>query len=603
MNSEVTVRVAGRSGDGSGSTADILAKVVKRRGYYVFEHKDVHSNIEGLPTAFTVRITSMPRFGLPDKIDVLLCFDLDGLVHLSELNDGGLLVYDSSLRNPTSHGKGVVLSKEQKAFLAGRRITVHDANFADMAKEAFQFHKMRNTIALGALATILGIDAARFTNFIETEYGGKRRKGAEKLIEQNLKAFTLGYEVAVKGGWQASLKLTTGALGDPGRLFMFGNELIAFGALVGGCRGFVSYPITPASEIFEFMMKYMRKFGGVAVQADSEIAAISMVVGMAHAGLRAMAGTSGPGLSLMQEGESGSGMTETPIVLVNVQRGGPSTGLPTRSSQEDIQEVLYGGHGEFPRIVLAPATPEEGFLFGALALNLAEKFQCPVFILTEKEFGQSRYTVDPLPFDKVSIDRGKIFGPACEKEYRRYELTKDGLSPRVFPGTPDVTSMVSTNEHDEYGYVSEKIEMRRAMVKKRMQKEQTARQSSLLPEAIIEMHGSRFGIISIGSTYGPIEEARELIGSSSPDFLRLRTLWPFPVKAVRSFIKSRQRIFVVEQNFTGQLERLIQQEVTGPSRKLVPIRKYDGRPFKPQELVDVLRLHCCVPEEAKDDKR
>lgn len=589
---DFTLCVAGRAGDGSYSTAAIFAKVAKMIGYYVHEQRDVQSNIKGLTSAFYERISESSRYGKADDVDILIAFDGQSFnERIHELSRKGIVIYDTSSRNPTPSGVPVMVSSDINGLF-------FPVPMADLAREALNDPIMRNTIALGILSYLLGIDGKVFRNFIEKQYGTK--KHAQEIVASNLKAYEIGEEYAKRNNWQLKEGLLV-PKSDPGRLFILGDELIAFGAIVAGCRFFAGYPITPASEIFETMMAYMNDFKGVAVQIESEIAVANLIAGAAYAGTRAMTATSGPGFSLMQEAISACGGSETPIVIVNVQRGGPSSGLPTRTSQEDLNEAIYGGHGDFPRIVLSPATPEECFYLTIDAFNLAEKYQCPVIILSEQCVGQARYTLYNLHPSIAKINRGKLLSKNSleeiikeEGDYNRYLLTSDGISPRALPGISGVTFMSDTYEHNEKGFAEEQRELRNAQMEKRMRKLATMESDGLLPlpiQSFVLSRGkevTKIGFIGYGGVYGPIREAQEKLAEEgvTSHFLLLGTLWPFPGEEVRRFIRKMSRVFVVEQNISGQLRSLIQKEATGlMPRKLKSILRYDGRPFQPKDIV------------------
>jgi 2-oxoglutarate ferredoxin oxidoreductase subunit alpha len=427
--------------------------------------------------------------------------------------------------------------------------------------------------------------------------------GEGELLSLNQEAIQLGRRHAEAEGWQApDMGLQFAPDVPDERQFVLGDEAVAAGSIVAGCRFYAGYPITPASEILEFMVDKLAAFGGAVIQADSEMAAAHHVIGGAVAGARAMTATAGPGFSLMQEAISAAGMTETPIVVVVCQRGGPATGLPTRIGQEDLNETVFGGHGDFARIVLAAGEPEDAFYTIGRAFNLAERYQCPVFLLLDQVVAQSSYTVPALEPSRFVIDRGKLLDASAAtqrygnngRRYRRYELTADGISPRVVPGTPGVTTNYSnTNEHTEEGYITEEAAVRKAMVEKRVVQRmaQICEDHDLPPPRVFGPKEARVGFVGYGSVYGPILDAMERLEAAgkSSKFLALRTLWPFPAREVRQFARTCERLYVVEHSAGAQLRGLIQREATGPMpRKLRSILRYDGKVMTPGYVISAI---------------
>jgi 2-oxoglutarate ferredoxin oxidoreductase subunit alpha len=411
------------------------------------------------------------------------------------------------------------------------------------------------------------------------------RKGQE-IVDTNIRAMRLGCEEAAKIVAKEE-KHSLVKRPDTDRLFISGDEAIALGALAAGCRFLAAYPICPATEIGQWLHKYIHEFNGMVIQTEDEIAAINMALGAAYSGVRAMTSTSGPGASLMMEGFSLSGIAEIPMVVVHVQRVGPSTGLPTRPEQSDLNQWVFGAHGDFPRIVLSPGTIEECFYFITEAFNLAEKYQCSVILLTEQNYGQNYFTVDKFDLSRVAIDRGLLLSQDALlkiEDYKRYALTENGISPRVVPSMVNGVHMVEGNEHDEKGYRDEEEEIRIQMMNKRMTKLDVA-SKDLIPGQLWGREDADIGIIGFGSTVCPIREAMDQLDDKgiSTKYLQVRTLWPFLTAEVETFMKSCNIVFVVENNYSGQLSRLIQGQ--GVECSLVhKINKYSGHTFRPIEI-------------------
>jgi 2-oxoglutarate ferredoxin oxidoreductase subunit alpha len=353
--------------------------------------------------------------------------------------------------------------------------------------------------------------------------------------------------------------------------------------------------MTPASSIIEWWAHYAAQYGLVAKHAEDEIAAIHMAIGVNHAGVRGMTATSGGGFSLMVEGLGLAGMTETPVVIVESQRPGPATGMPTRTAQGDLLFVLYASQDEFSRIVLTPGTVEECFEAGWRAFNLAERYQCPVLILVDNYLSNSIRTIawSALGADRVEIDRGALLTQRelddLSGEYKRYALTETGISPRAAPGHPNAIFMACSDEHDEYGhFCDEDAENRIAMVEKRLRKQEGARSVMRAPQLYGPERAERT-LVGWGSSYGPLREAVDRLnkGGEQVNFLHFTDLWPLPAKKVRSILSSAGRLVFVEGNATGQLERLLSAHTGAYVNQ--QIHRYDGRPFSPEYILDHLQ--------------
>jgi 2-oxoglutarate/2-oxoacid ferredoxin oxidoreductase subunit alpha len=570
----IEVMFGGQAGDGSLTTGDLIAGVFKRMGLEVYTYKDFPSRIRGGHTNYVIRAGTTPNYGMADAVDCLVAFDLEAVqLHVEEMRPGGFIVFDNT-------------SETIPAEIRRDDIKWYEIPIGKIAKEELGLEIVRNTVSLGVLAALIGMDPQIVRRDVTNVY---KRKG-EKVVDINIRAIEAG-ETYIREHFATTpsgYALAAGTDGD--RLIMMGNDAIAYGALVGGCRFMAGYPITPATDVLEWMAKHLPQYGGAAVQAEDELAAINMIIGAAFTGVRSMTATSGPGLSLMTEGIGLAGSLEIPIVIVECARAGPSTGLPTKTEQSNLNHIIFGGHGEIPKIVLAPGTVEESFYIAIEAFNLAEKYQCPVFILSEQALCQSKATLPRLSFDGIAVDRGKLVTePVVFGEYRRFAFTDDHVSPRVIPGVEGGMHLAPGSEHNDGGVITENAKNRKRMMEKRMGKLITAGPD--LPKAnLFRAAGARIGIIGYGSNRGPIAEAQDRLNALGDpvNFLQLRTLWPFPDDDVRSFIEENERVFIVENSYTGQLARLI-RVVVGPLDKLHDVRKYDGKPFRPIEIIDAVR--------------
>lgn len=568
---DISVMIAGRAGDGVLFTGNILAKILKRQGWWISTYRDFPSNIRGESTNYTIRAGLNKIHGQADEVDVFMAFDCGAILeHTDKMAEGGILLCD-----------GLGLGKAAPARVKGR--TYHMFPLRKLAREHYQSELYKNMIALGALSYILDLDFRVMEGLISEAFLKKKGK---KVVEDNIRAVQLGYSEAKKAVEPEELHPLVRRK-DTGRLLISGNEAIALGALAAGCRYFAAYPICPATEIWQWLAVRFPEYNGLAVQAEDELAALNMALGASFAGARAMTSTSGPGASLMMEAFSLAGMAEIPVVVAHVQRAGPSTGMPTKTEQGDLGQWIYGAHGDFPRIVISPGTLEECFEFSTKAFNLAEKYQCPVILLTEQDYGQNLRTVKSFSLSGVKVDRGKLIsqGELGEtKDYRRYRLVEDGISPRSLPGMKNGLHMVESNEHDEYGYRDEDPDNRIRMMQKRMRKLENFSSDLFAPKKWGDKE-SRIGIIGFGSTFGPIHEAMAQLAEMGvkAKYLQMRTLWPFPKKKVEEFFDSCQKVFVVENNFSGQLARLIQSEVQTPVQ-IGNILKYSSQAFRPLEI-------------------
>jgi len=568
----IEVMFGGQAGDGSLTTGDLIAGVFKRMGLDVYTYKDFPSRIRGGHTNYVIRAGERRDYGMADAVDGLVAFDLEAVqAHIDELRPGGFVIFDNT-------------SETIDAELRRSDITWYEIPLAKIAKEELGLELARNTISLGVLGALVGMDRRIMRDDVTGVY---KRKG-EKVVDLNLRAIEAGERFvaehfsAMPSGYGLQARV------DGDRLIMMGNDAIAFGALVAGCRFMAGYPITPATDILEWMSNKLPAFGGVVVQAEDELAAITMTLGAAFAGTRAMTATSGPGQALMTEAIGLAGVLEIPVVVVECARTGPSTGMPTKTEQSNLNHLIYSGHGEIPRVIVAPGTITESFELTATAFNLAEQYQLPVFVLTEQALCQSKATVKPFDLDAVRIDRGSLIddGEVVFGEYKRFAFTENGVSPRVIPGIPGGMHLAAGSEHNEAGVITENARNRARMMEKRMGKLEAMRDD--LPRAVL--HGvadADLAIVGYGANTGPIREAVDRLSDSGVPvrFLQLRTLWPFPDDDIRAFVHGAHHVFVVENNYTGQLERLI-RAVVGPLDSLHGVRKYDGRPFRPIEIME-----------------
>lgn len=568
MISQLSWKIGGQQGEGLESTDRIFSTALNRLGYYLYGYRHFSSRIKGGHTNNKIRISTMPVRAISDDLDILVAFDQETIdLNSHELRKGGVVIADAKF-DPK-------LTREDVRLFA--------VPFTTIAEE-LGTSLMKNMVATGASAAMLGLPVEVIAKVVEEEFGRKGPTVVEKNVE------------AVARGAKFILDQSEGSLEDfqlepadgKERPFMIGNDAIGFGALVGGCRFMPAYPITPASEIMEYLIKRLPKFGGTVIQTEDEIAAVTMAIGANYGGVRAMTASAGPGLSLMMEAIGLAGMTETPVVIVNTQRGGPSTGLPTKQEQSDLNAMIYGTHGEIPKIVIAPSTIEECFYDAIEAFNLADQYQCPVILLTDLQLSLGKQTSEPLEFDQIKIDRGLIeTNPVKSEEdklFERYKFTEDGISPRVFPGTKNGIFHVTGVEHDQEGRPSESAVNRKKMMDKRMKKLNNLNVTN--PIKVDAPHDNPdLLIVGMGSTGGTIDEARERLEKDgiTTNHLTVRLIHPFPAEEVRPYFEKAKKIIVIENNATAQLADQLKLHV-GHADKIQSVLKYDGNPFLPSEI-------------------
>jgi 2-oxoglutarate ferredoxin oxidoreductase subunit alpha len=561
-------KVGGETGEGIDSTGEIFGATLNNIGYFTYAFRHFPSRIRGGHTNYKIRISPEQIRSGGDTLDMLIAFDQNSIDHnYDELVEGGAVVYDSSSFEAELPDE----DKDVECFGVPLTAIAKDHGMAIM----------KNVVAVGVSAGLLGVDTDAFVPAIESRWGSK----GQKVVDLNLEALNAGADYCLDNFGQ--IRELPPAETDERNYFMTGNEALAFGALVGGCRVLCAYPITPASEIMEWLIPKMPDYGGVVVQAEDELAAINGVIGAAFSGARAMTSTSGPGLSLMMEALGLAGMTETPIVITDVQRAGPSTGMPTKLEQSDINEAVFGSHGEIPRIVIAPATMEDCFYLAAESFNLAEKYQCPVIVTTDLALGMGKSSVEHFDLDRIEIDRGSLLSDEeldALDDYKRYELTESGVSPRAVPGHPNAIHQARGVEHDEYGYRTEDPEMRTQMMNKRLQKLEPVRDVDWAVD-YAGPDNPELLLVGYGSTYGPIDEAMVHLCEDGLDVghLHVKLLEPLPLEQLNKHFSAAGRVMVVEHNAQGQLANLLRMKA-GFSDELLGFRKYDGTPFLPEEI-------------------
>jgi 2-oxoglutarate ferredoxin oxidoreductase subunit alpha len=560
---DFSIVLCGEAGMGIQTVELLLTRILKFSGYNVFATKEYMSRIRGGANSTEIRVSSDRVSAFVDRIDILIPLD-KGAAH--------------RLAKRISPKTLVLGEKENAEDLKGRVKNLHDIRFTDIAKEIGSPLYV-NTVATGVVAGLFSVEKDIMSNFLHDRFASKGDKVVNENIEAARRGYQIGEELRTSGKIKAAVKKTAGVENE---LLVSGAEAVAIGAIAGGCNFISAYPMSPSTGVLVFLAQQSREFDIVAEQAEDEIAAMNLAIAAWYAGARAMVTTSGGGFALMGEGVSLAGMLETPVVVHLAQRPGPATGLPTRTEQGDLELVLYGGHGEFPRIVLTPGTLEEAFRLTQKAFNLADKFQVPVFVLTDQHLIDSYYNIPSLDLSKIKVEKHFV---KTDKAYKRYQLTRDGLSPRGIPGHGKGLVVGGSDEHDEEGHISEDLELRTKMVEKRLKKLGLIKKDVVPPE-LVGPKNFRTLILGWGSTYNVIKEALAELGKNDVSFLHFKQVFPLPAQAAQ-YLKKARRTVVIENNATSQLAKLIKLSTGIDVDKR--ILKYNGLPFSVEEVVAQLK--------------
>jgi 2-oxoglutarate ferredoxin oxidoreductase subunit alpha len=562
MKNDFNVMVGGEAGQGVQSTGILIAKGFSRGGYHVFADQDYESRVRGGHNFFRIRIDIRHIGAFSELVDVLIALNRETIeLHQKEMLGKGIIIYDGEqLKDVSAPGLFHVPMERLAEEHAGNKI-------------------MSNTVSLGALLALVDYDFEILAILLK-DYFSKEATG-----ENNIKAAKAGYDYA-KAQFKGDPLRTLKPLSETKRMLLNGNDAVSLGAIAAGCKFMSAYPMTPATPIMEYIAEKAQELDMVMVHAEDEISAINMAIGASYSGARAMTATSGSGFCLMVEGLGMAGITETPLVIINSQRPGPAVGLPTRTEQGDLQFVLTAHHGDFPRVVLAPTTAEDAFWLTVKAFNLADKYQLPVIILTDHCLTTSYTTVETFDISQVTIDRGLLLNSSAKEDYLRHEVTLSGISPRALPGAGKALVVTDADEHDESGHLTEDAKVRTEQMQKRLRKMFELKQEEM---STPRYHGKKNPdalLIGWGSTYGAIREAVDILQKQNESFgfLHLTELQPFPAEAVAEVLRQARTSYVIENNASGQLARLIRAE-TGiePGNRIL---KFDGRPFSPSEIAD-----------------
>jgi 2-oxoglutarate ferredoxin oxidoreductase subunit alpha len=563
MASEIAVVLCGAAGQGVQTVESLLVKALGRSGYHVFATKESMSRVRGGNNSTEIRISGSHVEAFVERIDLLV-----------PLNKG--------LRRNIRKRIGpdtVVLGDSEELEEEFRETECRFINvpFLEMARQAGG-PVTANSVAAGMLCALFGVDYATLDDLLRDRFGkaqevlGKNRLSAEK-------GFAEGRALREKG--VIDLKMPETESGKK-PLLVDGHQAVSLGALAGGCNFVTAYPMSPGSGVLAFMAQNASRFGIAVEQVEDEISAVNMALGAWAAGARAMATTSGGGFALMEEGISLSAITEIPLVIHLGQRPGPATGMATRTEQADLELVLYAGHGEFPRAILTPGNAKEAFELSRLAFDWADRFQVPVFILTDEYLLDSVYEVEGLYFDETEFSHHFV---EAGLDYLRYRLTENGVSPRGIFGKGQGLIRIDSHEHDERGHIEEDFDIRERMQRKRMSKLRLLEEAALPPKIVGNPRG-RTLVLCWGSTGPIVEEARNLLGGEKLALAHLKQVHPLH-SSIRELVAEAGKVVVVEGNSTGQLARLVRlQTGRNPDHRLLNCR---GHQFSVEEVSAGLR--------------
>jgi len=554
---DFTINTGGQAGQGIDTIGGLVSQVFVKTGFYVHVLKDFESRIRGGYNFNQIRVRDSPVYAATDKVDLIIAMSKDAIVEQrSRLTEGGVIIFD----------EGIEFDELESCHLS--------APLEKIAKEVGGSTRMTNAAALGAALAVLQFPFKLVENALTAKF---ERKG-EKVVASNVAVAKALYDLTTEQFSGTCSQNLSSIKKGPSKnlLFINGNRALALGAMASNLKWISAYPMSPSTQVFQDIVSQAHKLNIGTLQAEDELSAITMGLGASFAGARAFVTTSGGGFSLMTEALGLAAITETPIVIYNAQRPGPATGLPTRTEQSDLLFMAHASQGEFPRILLAPKDPVEGFEVATRAFNLADKFQVPVMILGDQYYADSMMNVPRFDVTGVSVDRGLIAAEGPDPEYLRYKLTNDGVSPRAFPGDAGKTVVNSGNVHLESGHITENPDLRSAMVEKLMNKVPHILKT-LNPPTIYGRKNADITLLTWGSTWGSVYEAINLLNAEGVSINQLHfcDVYPLRITTLKAVFKKAKKVVAVEQNATSQFARLVRMETgLGVDHR---INKYDGR--------------------------
>jgi len=575
MGKTFAIGIGGAAGQGVATPGDIFAKIFSRRGLHLNAYNAYQSIIRGGHTFLTIRTGPDRVTNMGDRVDLLIPLNQDAMDrHLGLLTEGAACLYNSETIKPGIAAQGVQLCPLPVSKLA------------DVTRNKVA----QNTLAVGAGLSMMGIGFQALEQVLTEQF----KKKGDAVVSENIGIARAGYDYAGTNfqpfAWPLPMTANRYAV-------LSGNIAMAMGGAAAGVKFYCAYPMSPSTGVLHWMAAHARKAGIMVRQVEDEIGVVNMAIGAAHAGVRSMCATSGGGFALMTEGLGLSAMMETPVVVIDCQRAGPSTGVPTKTEQGDLWQMLGAGFGDYPRAIAAPLDIGDCFQLITEIFNVADRFQCPGIVLCDLLLSEGRLSVDPKDLDFAApIDRGELItdAPATNGDgaYKRYKITDSGISPRAVPGVPGHTHTAASDEHDEDGVlISDEFTnptKRRAMMEKRMRKV-VGIEAAVPPPVLWGPRDADVTLIGWGSTKGVIEEACEILAGQgiSANQLQIRWLVPLHGDAILDILKQARHTIIVENNFSGQFARYLRSETS-----FVPdghIRKYDGEPFMPHHIVEAVK--------------
>ncbi|MBX2861776.1 MAG: 2-oxoacid:acceptor oxidoreductase subunit alpha [Vampirovibrio sp.] len=590
---DISWMIGGPQGTGVDSSATLFARAMTVAGYWVYGKREYHSNIKGKHSYFQVRVKDVPVHSNTDPVHILSTFEHSTAeIHADEVVPDGAFIYDPRVTDPADLPLPSGVTKFPIEF--GKII---EEIAEETGSNPVKLGIMKNTVAVAASAALLGVEIDSIEEALKGIFTGKKAK----LVDLNMKAAEKAY-AAIKpqagfGDFVYKLEKPSNPPKSKSRLLVNGATATGLGKVKAGCRYQTYYSITPAVDECIYLEQHP-EFGIVVFQCEDELSAINMAIGAATTGIRSSTSTSGPGFCLMSEGIGWAGINEVPMVVFNYQRGGPSTGLPTRNEQGELLFAIHAGHGDYPKIVMAPGDMHECFEDAFNAFNFAERYQTPVIVLPDKALANNTQSIEPFEEASLKVDRGQIEGvdpnykegdlEAGIQQFPRFKITDSGISPRVLPGTPGKIFWTTGDEHTEFGHITEKPEIRIPMHEKRMKKLDLAAKE--IPQDLqYKLFGSEqadLTMVAWGSTKGAILDAMDVLKKEhniTINFLQIRMMSPFPSEGVGAILKKAKKVACIESNLSGQLAQLVRMRTSFE----IPhqILKYTGRPISETEIV------------------
>lgn len=549
---DFNILIGGEAGQGLKTIDDILGKIFFREGFNIFSSKDFMSRIRGGHNFMQLRISDEELYSPENEIDLLIALNSETVeLHRDQLKEDGIVLID---------GESEII--DGRTILVPASVIANDIN-----------PKGVNTVFVGAVLKAMNLS-------LETAKEVLKEHFEDDLLDDNIKLLERGYN-SVEAIYD-NLEQNVTEKND--EIFIDGNSALGWGALSGGLRFYSAYPMSPSTGIMKFLAGQQKDYDLVVEQAEDELAALNMALGGSYSGIRSMSGTSGGGLALMNETIGLAGITETPVVVADVQRPGPATGLPTRTGQGDLLFAINSAQDDFPLMVIAPRDQEDLFYTGFRALNLADKYQIPVIILSDQFNADSSKNIKEFDFDSLTIERNLISDDNNVENYKRYKFTEDGISPRAYPGQfKGETVLVDSDEHDEKGHIVEDGETRTKMVDKRARKIDKLIAEDLQEPNYFGEENIDYLLLTWGSSYGPAREAYQLLKEDDikVGLLSFNDVWPLPKKKLKELAENTELV-TVELNSTAQFKSLIASETLIDVEN--SILKYDGRPFTGKEI-------------------